>query len=90
MPWLQQCHILHYYKITFKEVMKILSYPPLVFAYSCFFANIIQFATDQMIEIGASGEELSALIHWQYWAMSLGLFVQSILPNLNRLDFGTV
>ena len=69
-----------------KEVMKILSYPPLVFAYSCFFANIIQFATDQMIEIGASGEELSALIHWQYWAMSLGLFVQRILLNMNLLE----
>ena len=40
-----------------------------------------------MIEIGASGEELSALIHWQYWAMSLGLFVQRILLNMNLLDF---
>ena len=59
--------------------MKIISYPPLVLTYSCFSANIIQFATDQMIEIRASGEELSALIHWQYWAMSLGLFVQKIL-----------
>ena len=69
-----------------KEVLKILSNPPLVFGYSCFFANIIQFATDQMIEIGASGEELSALIHWQYWAMSLGLFVRSILRNVNIFD----
>ena len=33
-----------------KEVMKVLSIPPLVFAYSCFSANIIKFATDQMIE----------------------------------------
>ena len=69
-----------------KEVVKIISYPPLVFGYSCFSANIIQFATDQMIEIGASGEELSALIHWQYWAMSLGHFLKSILQNMNVVD----
>ena len=54
---------------------------PLYVGYCCFSANIIQFATDQMIEIGASGEQLSALIHWQYWAITLGEFMETILTS---------
>ena len=48
----------------------------------CFSDNIIQFATDQLIEIGASGEQLSALIHRQYWAASLGRFLEAILAAM--------
>ena len=58
---------------TIKKLLMIIPLLPLYVGYCCFSANIIQFVTDQMIEIGASaGEQLSALIHWQYWAFSLG------------------
>ena len=35
-----------------------------------------------MIEIGASGEQLSALIHWQYWAINLGDFMSALLNSV--------
>ena len=51
---------------TIQEILILVGLLPVYVGYCCFAANIIQFATDQMIEIGASGEQLSAVIHWQY------------------------
>ena len=64
---------------TTKEVLMVVQLLPLYVGYCSFSANIIQFATDQMIEISASGEQLSALIHWQYWASSVGEFIEAAL-----------
>ena len=59
---------------TVQEIFILVGVLSLYVSYCCFAANMIQFATDQMIEIGASGEQLSALIHWQYWTFTLGDF----------------
>ena len=48
---------------TIREILKLSGLLPLYVGYCCFIANIIQFSTNQMIEIGASGEQLSALVH---------------------------
>ena len=58
------------------EMPKLIGLLSLYVGYGCFIANIIQFSTDEMIEIGAFGEQLSALIHWQYWAITLGEFME--------------
>ena len=69
---------------TIQEILLLVGLLPVNVGYCCVAANIIQFATDQMIEIGASGEQLSALIHWQYWAITLGDFTQE-LPSFIHL-----
>ena len=54
----------------FDTIQEILIFVGLLALYvsSCYFAaNIIQFATDQMIEIGVSGEQLSALMESLQW-----------------------
>ena len=65
-----------------EEVLMSAGLLPLYVGYCCFAANIIQFATDQMIEIGASGDQLSALIHWQY---CMGILSWKIYGNTNCL-----
>ena len=45
--------------------------------FACFDANIIPFLTDQVQ--GASGEKLSALIHWNFWLKSLSEAINLIM-----------
>ena len=45
--------------------------------YAAMSANIIPFILDQCI--GASGEELSALIHWTLWTSILGSFILKVI-----------
>ena len=49
-----------------------------------FQANIIQFGIDQMVD--ASGDQISAFIHWYYWSTFIGgaafsVVLQSLIPN---------
>ena len=48
-----------------------------VAGFACFDANIIPFLTDQVQ--GASGEMLSALIHWHFWLSSLSEAINVIM-----------
>ena len=48
--------------------------------YGAMSANIIPFILDQCI--GASGEELSALIHWTLWTSILGSFILKVIDCL--------
>ena len=48
--------------------------------YAAMSANIIPFILDQYI--GASGEELSGLIHWTLWTSILGSFILKVIDCL--------
>ena len=55
-----------------------------------FQANIIQFGIDQMVD--ASGEQMSAFIHWYYWSTYIGgavlsLVLESFLPAYTLYAF---
>ena len=43
---------------------------------AAFFANFIPFTTDQLV--GANSADLSSLVHWINWEISLGEFIMSI------------
>ena len=51
--------------------------------FACFDANIIPFLTDQVQ--GASGEMLSALIHWHFWLSALGETINTILTEISSI-----
>ena len=51
--------------------------------FACFDANVIPFLTDQVQ--GASGEMLSALIHWHFWLSALGKIVNIILTEISSI-----
>ena len=51
--------------------------------FACFDANVIPFLTDQVQ--GASGEMLSALIHWHFWLSALGEIVNIILTEISSI-----
>ena len=51
--------------------------------FACFDANIIPFLTDQVQ--GASGEMLSALIHWHFWCRAVAEIVNILLSEISSI-----
>ena len=51
--------------------------------FACFDANVIPFLTDQVQ--GASGEMLSALIHWHFWLSALAEIINIILNEMSSI-----
>ena len=50
-------------------------------SYGAFDANVVPYMTDQLI--GASGEELSALVHWYLWCYYVGGMVTKSVEHLH-------
>ena len=51
------------------------------FGFSCYLAAMLPFLTDQLI--GATSDELSAVVQWNYWAQNLGYGLSNALLHLN-------
>ena len=71
-------------------VSQIFLYPSNVFnslGAAAIYANILPFITDQMI--GASGDELSAAVHWWYWSLHFPFvvlnYILCVLQNIPPL-----
>ena len=52
-----------------------------VCGFACFDANVIPFLTDQIL--GASGDELSALIHWHFWFSALAAGINNVIQTIS-------
>ena len=47
------------------------------FGYTCFLAAMLPFITDQII--GATSDELSAVVCWFYWAQCIGIGLANLV-----------
>ena len=56
---------------TLSTVLSSVAFVVVSFAYTCYSAAMLPFITDQII--GATSDELSAVVRWFYWAEYLGL-----------------
>ena len=74
----------YYYDEYYASIVMVLYY--IGFALTCigqccFVANIIPFIIDQLITEGASGDQLSAAIHWFYWACNIYLLAETLINS---------
>ena len=66
---------------TINKIFLSLSLLATNFGYSCFSAAMLPFLTDQLI--GATSDELSAVVQWNFWAENLGYALSNALFQLD-------
>ena len=75
--------ILYYFSIftgggvsTSSNVLLLIAIVIVGFGFTCYSAAILPFITDQII--GSTSDELSAVVHWYFWAQYVGMALSNI------------
>ena len=88
--------ILYYFGIltgggdsTLSNVLLLVAFVTVGFGFTCYLAAMLPFITDQII--GATSDELSAVVRWYYWVQNLGIGLSTISVYFCRaIDLETV
>ena len=52
------------------------------FGYTCYLASVLPFLTDQIV--GATSDELSAVVRWYYWAENIAMCLSNIIAYYGK------
>ena len=69
---------------TFSAVFLTLAIVIVSFSFTCYSVAMLPFITDQII--GATSDELSAIVRWFYWAQTIGIGLANIVSYLCNLE----
>ena len=71
---------------TLSNVLSYIAFVIVRFGATCYSAAMLPFLTDQII--GATSDELSAVVRWYYWAEYLGIGLSQIVIFSGNINFG--
>ena len=81
--------ILYYFVIiteesTLRDILLSISHFVGTIGFSCYAAAMLPFLSDQII--GATSDELSAVVRWNYWVQNLGICLSNITVYFYKLE----